>query len=156
MTLTKTEKNNRIPLFETAALAVGEIVVSLIVTLVFVIIRKFTPSVIFGALLGSAVVVLNFIWLSVSVNRAVDRALECRPDGELDDDAVEKFSDEHTAAIQNAVKLSYITRTATTLVTLVVAFLFGKVFNVIATLVPLLMLQPILTATELIKRRLNR
>ena len=150
------KNNSKLPLFEIGLLAVGELIVSLIVTLGFLIAKRFTISVVFGALLGSAVVVLNFLWLSVSVNRAVDRALSDRPEGELNDEQIESFSKEHTAAVQNAAKLSYIVRTASTLAALVLAFLLDGVFNVIATLIPLLMLSPILTIGEFIKRRFNR
>ena len=150
------KKNSNIPWFETLIIAFGELLVSLIIVALFLIIKKFTWSVVFGAALGSAVVVLNFLWLSVSVNRAVDKALENRPQGELDDEAVEKFTLENTATVQNAAKLSYIIRTLSTLLTLVVAFLLGEVFNVIATVIPLIMLQPILTVGEFIKRRINR
>ena len=149
-------KENKLPWFEISLLAVGEAIVSLIIIGVFLIIQKFDWSVVFGSILGSAVVILNFLWLSVSVNKAIDKALAERPEGELDDEQIEKFSLEHTAAVQNAAKLSYIIRTATTLATLVLAFLLGDVFNVIATLIPLLMLQPILTVGEFIKRRINR
>ncbi len=150
------KNNGKLPLFEIGLLTVGEALVSLLVTVGFLIAKSFTPSVIFGALLGSGVVIINFVWLSVSVNRAIDRALANRPEGELDEEQIESFSKEHTAAVQNAAKLSYIVRTATTLLTLVLAFLLDGVFNVIATLIPLLMLNPILTIGEFIKRRLNR
>ena len=149
-------QKNKLPWFELCLIAAGELLTSLIIIAVFLIIDKFTPSVVFGCILGSAVVLLNFLWLSVSLNRAVDKALANRPEGELDDDAVEKFAAEHTAAVQNAAKLSYIIRTATTALTLVLAFLLGDVFNVIATLVPLFMMTPILYIGEFIKRRLNR
>lgn len=150
------EKSNKLPLFEIFLLALGELIVSSVIIGVFLLMRKFTPSVVFGALLGSCVVILNFIWLSISVNRAIDRALAERPCGELDDEALAAFTAKHTAAVQNASKLSYVIRTATTLVTLILAFLLDDVFNVIATLIPLLMLTPILTIGEFIKRRLNR
>lgn len=147
------KKESKLPLFEIGIIAVGELIVSLLIIAAFLIFESFDLSVVFGALLGSAVVVLNFLWLSVSVNRAFDRALAERPEGELDDEAVEKFSAEHTAVVQNAAKLSYIIRTVTMLIALVLAFLLGDVFNVIATLIPLLMLQPILWVGEIIKRR---
>lgn len=150
------KKSSKLPLFEISILALGELIASLLITLVFLVIRKFTWSVVFGSLLGSAVVVLNFLWLSISVNRAIDKALMERPAGELDDEQIEAFTAKHTAAVQNASKLSYIIRTATTLLTLVLAFLLDDVFNVIATLIPLLLLTPILTVSEFIKRRFNR
>ena len=149
-------ENKRLPLFEIMLLAVGELIASLLIIVAFIIAKEFTPSVIYGALLGSCVVILNFLWLSFSLNRAIDKVLAERPEGELDDEAIEKFSAEHTAAVQNASKLSYLIRTATTALTLVLAFLLKDVFNVIATLIPLLMQTPILTVGELIKRRLNR
>ena len=152
----KSDNNGRLPLFEIGFLALGELLASLIVLGVFLIIRKFTWSVVFGAILGSAVIILNFLWLCISVNRAIDKALAERPEGELDDEALEAFTAKHTAAVQNASKLSYIIRTATTLVTLVLAFLLDDVFNVIATLIPLLLLTPILTIGEFVKRRFNR
>ena len=152
----KSDNNGRLPLFEIGFLALGELLASLIVIGVFLIIRKFTWSVVFGAILGSAVIILNFLWLCISVNRAIDKALAERPESELDDEALEAFTAKHTAAVQNASKLSYIIRTATTLLTLVLAFLLDDVFNVIATLIPLLLLTPILTIGEFVKRRFNR
>ena len=149
-------KKSKLPKFEIATLAVGELAVSLVCALVFALLEAFDFSVILGSLLGSLVVIFNFLWLSVSVNRAVDKALLEKPDGELDDEAVERFSESHTAAVQNATKLSYIMRTVTMLITLVLAFLLDDVFNVIATLVPILAFTPILTVGEMIKRRFNR
>ena len=149
-------KKSKLPKFEIATLAVGELAVSLVCALVFALLEAFDFSVILGSLLGSLVVIFNFLWLSVSVNRAVDKALLEKPDGELDDEAVERFSESHTAAVQNAAKLSYIMRTVTMLITLVLAFLLDDVFNVIATLVPILAFTPILTVGEMIKRRFNR
>ena len=149
-------KKSKLPKFEIATLAVGELAVSLVCALVFALLEAFDFSVILGSLLGSLVVIFNFLWLSVSVNRAVDKALLEKPDGELDDEAVERFSENHTAAVQNAAKLSYIMRTVTMLITLVLAFLLDDVFNVIATLVPILAFTPILTVGEMIKRRFNR
>ena len=118
----KSDKNGKLPLFEISFLILGELVASLIIVGVFLVIRKFTWSVVFGATLGSAVIILNFLWLCISVNKAIDKALAERPEGELDDEALEAFTAKHTAAVQNASKLSYIIRTATTLITLVLAF----------------------------------
>lgn len=71
--------NKSVPFKETLYLAIGEAAVSAIVVAVFLIIKKFTLSVLLGAILGSAVIIVNFLVLSVSVNRAIDKALENAP-----------------------------------------------------------------------------
>ncbi len=68
-----------VPLKATLYLAIGEAAVSAIVVAVFLIIKKFTLAVLLGAILGSAVIIVNFLVLSVSVNKAIDKALENAP-----------------------------------------------------------------------------
>ena len=113
----------------------------------------FSPSVIFGALLGAAVIVLNFLALSVSVNRAVDRYIAERGNVEMDDEQAEKFTNDHSAAIQNSIKLSYIIRTVSMLAVLVVAFLMQNVFNPLAAAIPLLAFRPLIMLSEVLRRK---
>lgn len=145
-------KNKNLPLYETAFILIGELIVSLIVCGIYLIIGKFSYKVITGALLGSAVTVLNFLFLAISTNRAFDKAIEARGTKEMDDEEAERFAAEHQASLQNAVKLSFIIRTLTMLLALIVAFLL-KWFDVIATLVPLLMLRPIITAESILRQK---
>lgn len=168
--------SNKIPLRETVALAIGETLVSLLVTLGFILFDKFDYKVILGALLGSIVIVLNFLFLSISVNRAVDKCLEnynkadyeqkaksiakqnektdSSEESEYDDydDSARLFAKEYSGKLQNAVKISYTVRTLSIIVALVLAFL-TKQFNVLATAITLCTMRPILTFTELIKKR---
>lgn len=169
--------SNKIPLRETVALAIGEALVSLLVILGFILFDKFDYKVILGALLGSVVIVLNFLFLSISVNRAVDKCLEnynkadyeqkaksiTKPNEKTDgsqeseydddyDDSARLFAKEYSGKLQNAVKLSYTVRTLSIIVALVLAFL-TKQFNVLATAITLCAMRPILTVTELIKKR---
>lgn len=148
-------KNKNLPLYETAFILIGELIVSLIVCGVYLIINKFSYKVITGVSLGTAVTVLNFLFLAISTNRAFDRAMEARGTKEMDDEEAEKFAAEHQAALQNAVKVSFIVRTLTMLAALVVAFLL-KWFDVIATLVPLLMLRPIITVESILRQKFKK
>ena len=145
-------KNKNLPLYETAIILIGEIIVSLIICGVYLIIDKFSYKVVTGAALGTAVTVLNFLFLAISTSRAFDRAVEARGTKEMTDEEAEDFAAAHQREISNAVKLSYIIRTFTMLAALVVAFLLD-VFDVIATLVPLLMLRPIITVEALIREK---
>lgn len=133
-------------------LAVGEVAVAAAVVAVYALIGAFDYKAVTGALLGAAVAVFNFSFLTVSVNRAVDKFMSLRGEREMDEEEAEKFASEHVGEIQNAQKLSYIIRTFTMLGALVLAFL-SKQFDVIATVVPLLAFQPVLIVSQSIKRK---
>ena len=149
-------KNSKLPLYETLAMIIGELITSLLVCGVFLIIKKFDTPVLFGTILGSLVTVANFIFLMVFTNRAIDKAMAERGEGEMSDDEVAEFTAKHQTNIQAAVKISYVIRTLCIVATLVAAFLLDGVFNVIATLIPLLMFRPILTVSQLIKSKITR
>ena len=57
--------------------------------------------------------------------------------------------------VQNAIKTSFILRTVSMLVALVIAFLLDW-FNPIATAIPLLAFRPLLTAIEMIKGKITK
>jgi len=146
-------KNNKLPVYEIASIIIGELITSLIVCGIFLIIKKFDYSVALGTLLGSAVTVVNFIFLIITTNRAIDKALAERGEGEMNEEEANEFAAKHQAELQAAVKISYIVRTLSIVAALVISFLLEDVFNVIATLVPLIMLRPILTVSQLIKKK---
>ena len=193
----KKMNSKSVPFKETLYLAIGELTVSALVIAVFLIIKKFELSVLFGALLGSAVIIINFLILSISVNRAIDKALENAPksladklsgeaahgevanaeseskaeddinceDSDSDDtvdandekedepDEAEIFAKKYALTVQNSVKISYIARTLSMLAALVVAFIIPGVFNVIATVIPMLLFRPILMIENYIRNR---
>lgn len=140
------------PYREIFILTLGEVIVSAIVIAVFLIVKKYELSVLLGAVLGSAVTVANFVWLAVSVNRAIDKVLALRGEGEMDDEAIEQFAALHGKAVENTAKISYIIRTVSILALLLIGFLI-KIFNPISAVIPLLMYRPILTLGEIIKRK---
>ena len=111
---------------------------------------KFNYKIISGAMLGGVVCVLNYTFLTVSVDKAINDYLALRGDKEMDEEEAERFAQENSMPIQNAIKLSYIIRTVSMIATLLVAFL-TKAFNPIATAIPLLAFRPLITLIESIK-----
>ena len=134
-------------------LALGEIIVSVLICLIYFLVGQFEFQVVWGALLGSGVTIANFALLTISVNRAVDKYLELRGSREMDDEEAEKFANEHAMAVQNAATRSFIIRTVSMLATLVAAFLLTSWFSPLATAVPLLMFRPLLYVLELIRKK---
>ncbi len=172
-------ESNKIPMREIITIAIGEVIVGAVICLVFLLCGKFDYKVLLGSLLGIFVTVANFIFLCVSVNRALDKCLagftptltektaepikdeeadirsttdDPDPEDEPYDDEAAKFAKENLGKLQNAIKLSYVVRLGTVALALVLALL-TKQFNVIATVIPLFCLRPILSATELLKRK---
>ena len=135
-----------------AIILLGELIVSLIIVGVYLLIDKFNYKVVTGVALGSFVTLINFLILSISVNRAIDKFLMKMSNEELDEEAAEKFATENAAAVQFAATGSYVARTIIMLATLVVAFILEQ-FNVLATLIPLLAYRPIIFVSELLRRK---
>lgn len=133
-------------------IVIGEIIVSVITVGVFLLFDKFSYKVVTGVILGSAVIIFNFLFLAISVSRAVDQFMRLRGDKEMSEEEAQKFAQENSMLIQNATKLSYLIRTFTMLLALILAMLLG-VFDVIATVVPLLAFRPILMAGELLTKK---
>ena len=146
------QKKN-LPTSEILFLVVGELIVSLIVSGVYLLLNRFSYAVISGCLLGSAVTVFNFVFLSISVNRAVDKALAGRKEGEMTEEEAEAFAAENQAAVQRAAQGSYLVRQILMLGVLVCAFLLDGWFDVIATVIPLIMFRPLLTVCGLMKSK---
>ena len=136
----------------TLLLLCGELAVSAVTAVFFLLIDKFSYRVLTGVALGTLLAIFNFAVLTLSVNRAVDRFMELRGDGEMDDEEAEKFAAAHVGEIQKAQKLSFIIRNFTLLGAAALALISGH-FNPIATVIPLLSFQPILIVAELLRRK---
>lgn len=145
------QKKN-LPLAEVTRLTIGEIIVSLIMIGIYCVLDRYSYRVVTGAALGSAVTILNFLMLSVAVNRALDQAMASRGDGNMTEEEAEKFAAEHMPQVQQAIKASYLVRTIVMLAALVAAFLLDW-FDVVATLVPLVMFRPIITFGEIFRKK---
>ena len=144
----------KLPARELLAILIGEIITSSVICGVFLIIKKYTLEVLLGVLLGSTVTFLNFLVLSVMTNRVINRFLEARGNEELSDEDAEALALKFQGQVQNQMKLSFIIRILVLAATLIVAFV-SDFFNPLATVIPLLMLRPILTVSEIIRRKVQ-
>lgn len=133
-------------------LALGEIIVAVLVVIGFLATGFFKWQVISGAVLGGAVTVINFLILSLAVNRALDKFMETRGEKELTEEEVEKLSKAQSIKVQNAITKSYVLRTGLMFGSLIVAFISGW-FDPLATVIPLLMYKPLIYAVEFIKKK---
>ncbi len=152
--------NKKESIKDTAFLAVGEAVVAGLVILGAFIISLFTEYAFdftapLGAALGALVAFANYLFLTISVNRAVDSYLKIRGSREMTDEEAEKFTAENSQIIQNKIKLSFIVRTASMLVILVIAFITG-LFNPLCTVIPMFTSQPIVYLGEIIKGKTKK
>lgn len=140
-------------------LTIGEIAVGLLVCIGFWLADlfgyyDFDYRIVTGALLGMAVIVANYIFLSMAIDKELRRFVEKRGTKEMDDEEAAAFAKENSTSIQKAIRTSGIIRTASIVLTLVVAFL-SKQFNPLATAIPMFAMRPVITAIELIRARSN-
>lgn len=141
--------------FTLAELAVSALVVLFGFVLSLANIISFDYRIITGALLGAVVMILNYTFLTASVDKAIQNFIALRGEKEMSDEEAEQFAAENSMPIQNAIKTSYIIRTVTMIATLVVAFLLDW-FNPLATAIPLLAFRPLLTVIEMIKGKVAK
>ena len=135
----------------------GEIIVVALVCLVFLILDKaglaaFDTSVILGAILGAAIILINYTILIISVDVQINKFVESRGDAEMSEEEIAAFSKKGSASVQNAIKISMFLRTGSMLLALVLAFLTGW-FNLFATAIPLFAFRPLLTVVNLLQSR---
>ena len=150
-------KKSNVALRESGFVLLGEVIISILIVAVYLVIKQFSGGIVLykvitGVTLGSLVTVLNFLFLSVSTNKVIDRFLLARGNAEMTEEEADAFAAKYQAELQNKAKLSYIIRTVTMLAALVVAFLVDQ-FAVIPTLIPLFMLRPIIMVRGLLGKR---
>ena len=139
---------------DTLWLALGEVGVAALVSVGFLIFKSFDYTVVTGALLGGAVMVVNFLILSVGVNRAVNKFIDERGDREMTEEEAAEYAQKHKMAAQAAVAKSQILRNVIMIGALVLAGISGH-FNILAAVIPLLMYTPILYGIEFIKTKIQ-
>lgn len=146
---TETTKNKYT---DVAYIAICEAVAAILIIAVYAIIGRFSLKVAAGALLGAGVATVNFLILTVSVDRTIKKFLDIRGDKPMTDEEVETFTKANSLKVQNAMTKSYILRTVIMIGTLVVAFI-TKLFDPLATLIPLLLYKPLIYLIEVIKKK---
>ena len=157
--MSKMKKSN-FPIAETVAVVIGELIAAAITCLVFFIAGgwEIHYSVFTGSALGIVIMVANFLFLAISTNIAIDRAMAEKEDREYSEEEAAEFAKKHKAKIALVSRISYVLRTVSMIGALVVAFLIKdgtgeNVFNVIATLVPLLVFYPIIFVSQILMQR---
>ena len=146
--------------YEVSILIVGEILVSLLVIGGYFLFGPFDEtsliSMVIGASVGSAVIIVNYLLLILTVNRQINNYLSLRGSREMTPEEILTFTTEHSMKIQNAIKLSFLVRLLTMVGALVAAFVFIDFINPIATVIPILAYRFILTLGELIRKKFNK
>lgn len=146
--------------YEVSILIIGEILVSLLVIGGYFLFGPFaeTPftSMVVGVSVGSAVIIVNYLLLILTVNRQINNYLSLRGSREMTPEEILTFTTEHSMKIQNAIKLSFLVRLLTMVGALVLAFVFIDFINPIATVIPILAYRFILTLGELIRKKFNK
>lgn len=148
--------------FEVLILLAGELILSLLIVGVHLLLvllgvyPLFDYTVVTGAALGSGVAVLNLFILSFSVNRAVDQFIEMRGESEMSEEDAALFAEANANRVKLAAGGTYIFRTLLMLAAIVGAFLLGDYFDVLSTVIPLLMYKPILMMGEWIRKKFDK
>ena len=119
---------------EVLLVALGEVLLSGIMVGVFAALGYFKMNVLWGALLGSLVIVMNHFFLSITVSLAADRAEQ----GDV-------------PQAQKMIRLSSMVRLVAMGAAVVVAIKLGA--NVLALLLPLLFVRPILMVGEFFRKK---
>ena len=134
-----------------AELAVGVLVIGVFALIIFAF-----PSLLFykmefykvvtGSVLGIAATVINFFTLCFAINRAVDKYMTARGDGEMDEEEAARFANENASKVQAEVTKSYFARMLVFVA--VGALLFTKQFDVVAVVIPMLLQRPLILLIE--------
>ena len=119
---------------ETAVLAVGEVILSAAMVGVFAALGYFKMNVLWGALTGCLVMILNYFFMAVTVSLAADRAER-----------------NEVEAAKKMVQLSSFVRLALMGVAMFLAIKLGA--NVLALLLPLVFARPVLMLAEFFRKK---
>ena len=119
---------------ETAVLAVGEVILSAAMVGVFAALGHFKMNVLWGALTGCLVMILNYFLMAVTISLAADRAER----GEVE-------------PAQKMVQLSSFVRLVLMGVAMFLAIKLGA--NVLALLLPLVFARPVLMLAEFFRKK---
>lgn len=136
---------------ETLRLAIGELIVSALVVFVYALIQKTVRwQVPVSALIGSAVMVLNFFFLARSTDKLFMSAMEARGNKEMDEEQIAAFTAEYQAKMATKTQISFLIRILSMAATVALTFIF---LEGIAAAVPLLMQRPLLYVNEFFRKK---
>lgn len=127
--------SHKIVFKETAVIAAGQAICTAIMICVFALLGKFDLSVLLGGIAGTLIAVANFFFMSLFADIAADKA-------EAQD----------VAGGQKLIQLSYMGRMLGLFLVLVLCAK-SDIFNLLALVLPLAFNRPILTVSELFKKK---
>ena len=120
---------------ETVPVAIGQVLCTAAMILVFALVGKYSLSVLLGGLLGAAVATANFFIMSFVANLAADKA-----------------ASQDVAGGQKLIHLSYLGRMIGMFLVLILCAKSGY-FHPLALVLPLAFTRPTLTIAELFKKK---
>ncbi len=119
---------------ETAIIAVGEVILSAVMVGVFAALGHFRMNVLWGAVTGCLIMIVNYFFMAVTVSLAADRAEQ----GQVQQ-------------AQKMVSLSSVVRLILMGVALLLGIKLGA--NVLAIALPLLFARPVLMLAEFFRKK---
>ena len=127
---------------ETLRIAKGTAILSVIMVLVFALLKKFDYTVLLGALLGTCTAVLNFFLLGLSVQKAADmmKGVEMPPEPEEDENGEQPPAPPPPAEVTQAKQRMQLSYTGRMIMQGAVGILALSLpcFHAVATVLPLL------------------
>ena len=120
---------------ETAFVAVGQMLCTALMILIFALLGKYDTSVLLGGIVGALIATANFFFMSLFISLAADKA-------EAQD----------IAGGQKLIQLSYMGRMVGLFLILILCAKSG-IFHVLTLAIPLVFTRPILTVAELFKKK---
>lgn len=126
--------SRKLVLKETAIVAAGELVCAAVIVGIFAALGYFQWNVLWGALAGSAIVIVNHFFMAITVNMAADRAEA----GEAEQG-------------KKMIQTSSVVRLIVMGVAVVVAIKLGV--NAISLALPILLLRPMLMVIEFFRKK---
>ena len=128
-------QSNNTSFRETVPVAIGQVLCTAAMILVFALVGKYSLSVLLGGLLGAAVATANFFIMSFVANLAADKA-----------------ASQDVAGGQKLIHLSYLGRMIGMFLVLILCAKSGY-FHPLALVLPLAFTRPTLTIAELFKKK---
>lgn len=124
-----------IALHETRTVALGMVICSAAMVILFALLGKYDTTVLLGAVVGSLLATGNFFLMALGTTLAADKAVN-----------------QDVKGGQALIQMSYLGRMLGLFLILALCAKSGKC-NVLALVIPLLFVRPILTIAELFKKK---
>lgn len=126
--------SRKIVFYETAIVAIGELICSALTIGVFAALGYFKMNVLWGSLAGSGIIIANYFFMAVFTSLAADHAAK----GD-------------TQQAKKMIQLSSIVRLILMALALFIGIKLGA--NVLSLVLPLLLLRPILLVAEFFRKK---